>query len=279
MKAKVIVALVAVLLAAGAAMGQTHAPWPTNWNNWNDPTLWVTVGDPGNVGELSGAGAGGDILGNGTGGYGPDRVCGAVAYEYRIGKYEVTAGQYTEFLNKVAGEDTYALYNTAMWSNAYGCKIERYAGSGTVSAPYQYRVATDFTNRPVNYVSWGDAARFANWLHNGQGNGSTETGAYYLDGAMSEAALEVVSRKSEWKYAITSEDEWYKAAYYKGGETNAGYWDYPTCNDPMTSNDMIDPDPGNNATFYDHGYTIGSPYYRTEVGEFELSGSPYGTFD
>jgi formylglycine-generating enzyme required for sulfatase activity len=26
-------------------------------------------------------------------------------------------------------------------------------------------------------------------------------------------------------------------------------------------------------------YTIGNPYYRTEVGDHENSGSPYGTFD
>ncbi len=31
--------------------------------------------------------------------------------------------------------------------------------------------------------------------------------------------------------------------------------------------------------FYQNGYTIGSPYYMTEVGEFENSASPYGTFD
>ncbi|MDM8004619.1 MAG: hypothetical protein QUV05_00485, partial [Phycisphaerae bacterium] len=49
----------------------------------------VPVGNPGNVGELSGAGAGG---------YGEDRICGAVSYGYRIGKYEVTAGQYCAFL-------------------------------------------------------------------------------------------------------------------------------------------------------------------------------------
>ena len=114
---------------------------------------------------------------------------GAVAYEYRIGKYEVTAGQYTEFLNKMAGVDSYQLYNAFMWSSGWGCKIERYAGSGTPEDPYQYRVASDWANRPVNYVSWGDAARFANWLHNGQptgaqGPGTTETGAYTLNGAV-----------------------------------------------------------------------------------------------
>jgi len=79
---------------------------------------------------------------------------------------------------------------------------------------------------------------------------------------------------------VTSEDEWYKAAYYKGGSTNAGYWDYPTSSNSVPSNDLTTPDGGNNANFHqDGGYTIGSPYYRTPVGEFELSDSPYGTFD
>jgi formylglycine-generating enzyme len=41
---------------------------------------------------------------------------GAVDYVYAIGKYEVTAGQYTAFLNAVAATDTYGLYNTNMWS-------------------------------------------------------------------------------------------------------------------------------------------------------------------
>jgi sulfatase modifying factor 1 len=110
----------------------------------------VPVGNPGNAGELSGVGAGG---------YGPDAICGAVDCIYQIGKYEITAGQYTEFLNAVADEDAYGLYNTSMWSDDYGCKIER-----TGSSPnYSYSVAADRADRPVNYVSWGDAARFCNW--------------------------------------------------------------------------------------------------------------------
>ena len=40
---------------------------------------------------------------------------------------------------------------------------------------------------PVTCVTWGDAARFCNWLQNGQptgaeGNGTTETGANTLSG-------------------------------------------------------------------------------------------------
>jgi len=122
----------------------------------------------------------------------------------------------------------------------------------------------------------------------GQGNGSTETGAYNLNGAMTDAELMAVvvpsaAPRAAWStgatsyFLLTSEDEWYKAAYYNPAVDN--YFDYPTSSDSVPSSDLIDPDPGNNANFYQSGYTIGSPYWRTEVGEFENSDSPYGTFD
>jgi len=90
-----------------------------------------------------------------------------------------------------------------------------------------------------------------------------------------------VSRKADWTWAITSEDEWYKAAYHKNDGVTGNYWNYPTSSDILPSNQLIDPDPGNNATFRvgSSGYTIGSPYWRTEVGAHENSDSPYGTFD
>ena len=216
-----------------------------------------------------------------TGANGDDSTgYGEVDYAYRIGKYEVTAGQYTEFLNAVAATDAYGLYNGFMDSASNGCKIQRSGSSGS----YKYSVAGDWADRPVNYVSWGDAARFANWLHNGQPTGpqvlaTTEDGAYELNGATSEAALMTVNRETDWKWAITSEDEWYKAAYHKNDGDTGNYFHYPTSSDSAPSNALVDPDPGNNATFYDSGYTIGSPYYRTEVGAHENSDSPYGTFD
>ena len=254
------VAVAAVLLTAGAVQAAITIDT-------------VPVGNPGNTGEWSG---------ESYGGYGPDRICGAVGYTYNIGKYEVTAGQYTAFLNAVADADAYGLYNTYMAdpTNNYGCNIQRGGSSGS----YTYSVDPNWANRPVNYVSFGDSARFANWLHNGQPTGpqgltTTEDGAYFLNGATTDGQLLAVNRESDCKWAITSEDEWYKAAYYKGGSTNAGYWDYPTATDSLPSNDLITPDPGNNANFYQNGYTLGSPYWRTEVGEFQNSDSPYGTFD
>ena len=201
----------------------------------------------------------------------------------------MTAGQYCEFLNAVAGTDTYGLYNTYMWSDSQGCKIERYAGSGSTADPYQYRVAAEWANRPVNYVSWADAARFANWLHNGQPTGSpdldtTENGSYYLNGATSNEPLFAARRQANATWVVPSEDEWYKAAYHMNDGVTANYFGYPTSSNNQPSNILGDPnDPGNNATYYDYGgtggYTIGSPYYRTEVGAHENSESPYGTFD
>lgn len=113
----------------------------------------VIVGNPGNAGDTQSQG-----------------IFGAVDYVFAIGKYEVTAGQYTEFLNAVAATDTYALYNVNMWTHAEGCKIERSGSPGN----YTYSVAPDQANRPVNYVSWGDAVRFINWLHNGQPTGAQD---------------------------------------------------------------------------------------------------------
>ena len=232
----------------------------------------VPVGNPGNTGELSGSGAGG---------YGPDRVCGAVAYEYRIGKYEVTAEQYTEFLNKVAAADTYGVYNANMWSDTeHGCRIQQSGDSGS----YSYSVALEWANRPVNYVSFLDACRFANWLHNGQRTGpqgpeTTERGAYTLDGYDGSDGR-TIRRNADWQWAVPSEDEWYKAAYHKNDGDTGNYFDYPTGIDFAPGQDMADI-LGNNANYYTGSgpYPIDDGKYTTLVGEFQNSPSPYGTFD
>lgn len=235
----------------------------------------VPVGDPGNPGRLSGAGAGG---------YGPDAVCGSVGYTYNIGTYEVTAGQYCEFLNAVAKTDTFQLWSPAMQDNsasAHGCMIVR---SGTPGS-YTYSVAADRAGRPVNYVSWADAARFVNWLHNGQptGNqdlGTTEDGAYFLNGATTDAQLASATRQDNGRWAIASEDEWYKAAYHKNDGTTGNYFDYPTRSNVPPGQDMTDLS-GNNANYYTAPYAwpIDSGKYATLAGEFQNSASPYGTFD
>ena len=242
----------------------------------------VTIGDPGNAGELSGEGAGG---------FGPDRICGAVDYVYKIAKYQVTAGQYRDFLNAVdpAGSNPYGIYHISMAYQGDGCQIMWNSGSSIYDfSRFPIGTEADLVDRPVNVLDWGDAARFANWLHNGQSTGQltgdpaqdaglTEDGSYFLDGATSDAELMAVVREADATWVIPSEDEWYKAAYYDGGSNV--YYDYPMSTDELPNNGNPEGDTGNSANFYDGDYTIDHPYWRSEVGFFGLSESPYGTFD
>jgi formylglycine-generating enzyme len=231
------------------------------------------VGNPGNAGELSGVGAGG---------HGNNMICGAVGYDYGIGKYEVTAGQYTEFLNAKAKSDPYGLYTSYMDTSfsQYGCGIVRSGSDGH----YSYTVSADRANRPVNEVTYWNACRFVNWLSNGQGNGDTETGTYTLNGYRDEDGRNI-ARNPGSKWFLPTENEWYKAAYYDPNKAGGGgYWDYPTGTNTVPSNTLSNPDPGTNANFTYKDinttiYTLGAPYWYTEVGAFGNSASAYGTFD
>jgi formylglycine-generating enzyme len=192
-KSPTLMPFVAALFAAFLSVSRLHAQPLVNIET-------VMVGDPGNAADTTGY--------------------GAVADVFAMGKYEVTIEQYTAFLNAVAATDPYSLYNPRMATDLNIAGITQNGSSGGFS----YSVIGS-GNRPITYVSWFDAARFANWMHNGATSGaSTETGAYTLDGAMS--GIITVNPGAKWR--LPSEDQWYKAAYYKGGGTNAGYWLYPT---------------------------------------------------
>jgi hypothetical protein len=123
---------------------------------------WSPVGNPNNANDSTGY--------------------GAVGYSYNIGTYDVTNTQYVAFLNSnvPSGEtaDPLALYNSNM-SHATIGGINYNSGAANGS---KYSVMSGNGNNPVNYVTWYDTLRFANWLDNGQVPGSTETGAYTLLG-------------------------------------------------------------------------------------------------
>ncbi len=242
----------------------------------------VTVGDPGNPND-------------------PSTGHGSVAYQYQIGKYEVTAGQYTAFLNAVAATDTYGLYSPSM---ATDLNVACIAQSGT-SGSFTYSTIGS-PNHPVSYVSWGDAARFSNWLYNGQptgaqGAGTTETGAYTLNGAVTAPALLAVTRNPVSGWYLPNDNEWYKAAYYqpaaKGGDVDS-YWKFPTKSNAVPLSDKPPGDTIDNtrvanfffddgvANGFDDGYAVtGSTVksttqnYLTDVGAYTSSPSYYGTFD
>ena len=80
----------------------------------------------------------------------------------------------------------------------------------------------------MNYVTWYDAIRFANWLHNGQGSGDTETGAYTLLGNATPTPSNgpSITRNPGATWFLPSENEWYKAAYHNPAANS--YSLYPT---------------------------------------------------
>jgi formylglycine-generating enzyme required for sulfatase activity len=207
--------------------------------------------------------------------------CGSVAAPYSIGTYEVTNLEYAAFLNAVAESDPNGLYNPGMASDARG-GITRSGSPGS----YAYSVKPGRDYEPVVFVSFWDAARFANWLHNGQpagaqNAGTTEDGAYTITpGGVSANS---VVRNPGAQAFVPSENEWYKAAYYD--PLLGDYWNSPTSSDLAPASE---PPPGgaNSANVWEGTYALtGSASfdagfdYLTPVGSYGSSASPYGTFD
>lgn len=123
---------------------------------------------------------------------------------------------------------------------------------------------------PTN-VSFYNALRFANWMNNGQGNGDTETGSYtLLGGTPIPTNGGTVNRNAGATIALTSENEWYKAAYYDAVSTD--YFVFPAGSDekPFCSTPTAEPNSLNGCQ------AVGDV---TIVGSYPGSPSPFGTFD
>ena len=67
----------------------------------------------------------------------------------------------------------------------------------------------------------------------GEAAGSTETGAYTLNGDTA-VYFDGDTRNAGATYFIPSENEWYKAAYFN--PSNSTYWTYPTQSNSTPSN-------------------------------------------
>jgi len=233
---------------------------------------WVTVRDPGNVADHTGY--------------------GAVADSFQIMKYEWTNSQYVDFLNAVDpdGTNPNLVYHTMMGTEARG-GISFLGGNAAGS---KYAAKTNMGDKPVNFVSWWNAARVANWLESGaQAYGSSDAsasapqnrGAYTLGTATSGTAPRV---NSEAMFCIPTEDQWYKAAYYLGGRTNAGYSTYATHSSltpqPMSAdqngNGWYEPSIGvMNYANYDSGATWNGQQGNVMTVGTNGGPSAYGTFD
>jgi sulfatase modifying factor 1 len=162
---------------------------------------WVTVGDSGNVNDPR-----------------TYTNAGAVAYDYRIMKFEFTNSQYTAFLNAIdpSGTNPNGVYTSSMGSDARG-GISFTSGN---AAGRKYAVRSNMGDKPVNFVSWWDAARVSNWLHNGartyastdsSATAPQNTGAYTVGTTTLGPAVTVNPGAQVY---VPTDSEWYKAAFY-----------------------------------------------------------------
>jgi sulfatase modifying factor 1 len=255
-------AVVACLLAAPAGAE------PINYT-------MVTVGNPGNDPD-------------------PETTYGRVDYSYQIGTYSVTIGQYTAFLNAVDpnGTNPNGIYNSQMNDdlNIAGILYDNEGDTGSryiVVGPSGTTPAgaSSPANRPITYVSWFDAARFANWMTNGQGGpGTTENGAYTLNNVTTGEAVEANPGAA---FRLPTHAEWYKAAFYSPllNSGSGGYYAYATQSNDAPGNIIGS---GTNQANWrpDRVYSVtqsesydSNQNYLTDVGAFSGSGSFYGTFD
>ena len=108
---------------------------------------------------------------------------GAVAYTYNIGKYAVTIAQMRA---SGAGNGDEDFWNTG------GRRLG--------------------TNAPAVNVSLYEAMKYCNWLT----SGDTKNGAYKFSDGVYESTDRASAIAAYGKvYALPTEDEWYKAAYFK----------------------------------------------------------------
>jgi sulfatase modifying factor 1 len=234
---------------------------------------WVTVGDPGNAPDTAGN----------------PNPAGAVDESFRIMKYEWTNSQYVDFLNAVdpEGKNPNSIWKSSMFSAGLGGMIFwNAAPNGS-----KYAAKTNMGDKPATFTTWWDAARVANWLHNGaqkynvsdsSASAPQNTGAYTLGTATSGTAP---AKNSDAQFYIPTENQWYKAAYYKGSGTNAGYWNYATQSDtaptPVTSGSTGIGSAGNTGNFANYA---SSATWNGQTGNVTTVGtnggaSAYGAFD
>ncbi len=181
---------------------------------------FVTIGSPGNAGY-----SGPDPNGFATG-------RGAVGYEYRIGRTEITTGQWLDFVN------TFSVQSDALEFFAvpvtWGASSDPdYNGPGR-----RWRLNNPAAAmRPLFGITWRDAALFCNWLHNdrpstidGIQNGAYDASTFGFIPGPGGVFTDQRRHNPDARFWIPTWDEWLKSVHYdpnRFGDNQEGWWIYP----------------------------------------------------
>jgi sulfatase modifying factor 1 len=270
--------LAAVALAAMFAAPAHAQPDPSGID-------FVTVGAPGNAAWQGG----GDSNGK-----------GAVAYEYRIGRLEVTTSQWAEFFNaaldRPANDRLPHVVAPSIWG-ATGTTPQSPGGR-------RWNVPAGNEMRPVSGLTWRTAAMYANWLHNDKSTDRSAfmNGAYDVStfGYLNDGSLftDQLTRSPGARYWIPSIDEWMKAAHYDPAKQNSdgslgGWWQYSNGTDTpfrygppgvrVRTDDRLGPDPNGEMATANSGWNSlifpGSNAFTVPLGAYPTATSPWGLLD
>ena len=187
-----------------------------------------------------------DFVDIGNAGNAPDTTTyGAVPYQYRTGKYEISQLQITK-----ATQIGMANVSAGAWTES----------------------------QPAANITWYEAAAFVNFLNTNSG----KTAAYNLT-FTTNWSMAVWSSEQAWTaggtnlyrnkdafYFLPSENEWYKAAYYNPAGSN--YFTYPTASSSVPTSVASGTNAGT-AVYYVSGPGYTNPAAVTFAGGL----SPYGT--
>jgi formylglycine-generating enzyme required for sulfatase activity len=125
----------------------------------------------------------------------------------------------------------------------------------------------------VLFTTWFSAARFTNWLQNGQqtNSSSMETGAYTLN---NQTTGNIPSRNAGATDFLPSRDEWYKAGFFDGN--TVAYKTWPTDSNAQPTNTVSNLTLANVANY---GSTSTPTLSPISVGSYINTTSTYGAFD
>jgi hypothetical protein len=212
---------------------------------------------------------------------------GRVDYEYRILRTEVVQTQYVDFV-RAFRPFWLSIEDRPGATVESGSPVDSSFTSSGISLLGGVAVDPRYNNSAVT-ISWRNAARYANWLHNGAPTDEAaltwdtfHTGAYTFteESFGSNIYGNPVTRNEGARFWLPSLDELLKAAYYdpdRYGEGKEGYWLHPhsSSETPVVGPPGIG-DVGPSEDIDGDGFVS---WERTLVGRYPDTVSPWGLLD
>ncbi|VAX36183.1 hypothetical protein MNBD_PLANCTO03-121 [hydrothermal vent metagenome] len=227
--------------------------------------VWKEIGDPGNQPWEDDRYPNHKFIGRGQ-----------VDHRYRMTETELTTSQWIGFV-RAYGPHAENPFDLGL--------LGSYITGSSQNGELHYEIMDGLENHATE-VSWRMAARFANWMHNGQAseawafeNGAYDTSTFTSNDNPPPFYNDQDARNPDARYWIPSLDEWMKAVYYdpnKNGTGQGGWWEQPNGSDTVLIADYPENGGETNAGLAAH---TGHWDPRFTVGMYPEVLTPWGLLD